>query len=140
LPGLPNCKGREAVKAFERLGYDVSKQTGSHVRMKCPEGATRYGEDGMHIVRAGEFRRAVRWRLDVGSKGCEFVSLINSSAGNIPEEENREGDEKDSTNSQTHTRSGPTPEQERQIRKLVEQGMSEKWAREEVLGKGSAAS
>ena len=36
MPGLPNCKGREAVKAFERLGYGVSKQTGSHVRMKCP--------------------------------------------------------------------------------------------------------
>jgi predicted RNA binding protein YcfA (HicA-like mRNA interferase family) len=36
LPGLPNCKGREAVRAFENLGYTVSRQNGSHVRMQCP--------------------------------------------------------------------------------------------------------
>jgi hypothetical protein len=63
----------------------------------------------MHIVRAGEFRRAVRWKLDIGPKECEFVSLvslIDPSAGNISEEKNMEGAEKDSTNSQTHTPGG----------------------------------
>jgi hypothetical protein len=84
----------------------ILKLTPGRIRQMLRAG-TRYGEDGMHIVRAGEFRRAVRWKLEIGSKECEFVSLvslINPSAGNIWEEENPEEPEIDSTNSQTHTR------------------------------------
>jgi predicted RNA binding protein YcfA (HicA-like mRNA interferase family) len=33
---LPRVSGNEAVKAFKRLGYEVVRQHGSHVRMKCP--------------------------------------------------------------------------------------------------------
>ncbi len=29
MPGLPNCTGKEAVRALERLGYE-------RVRLKCP--------------------------------------------------------------------------------------------------------
>ncbi len=36
MPGLPNCTGREAVRAFVRLGYRVVRQDGAHVRLKCP--------------------------------------------------------------------------------------------------------
>jgi predicted RNA binding protein YcfA (HicA-like mRNA interferase family) len=36
VPGLPNCTGREAVRALERLGYTIVRQSGSHVRLKCP--------------------------------------------------------------------------------------------------------
>jgi predicted RNA binding protein YcfA (HicA-like mRNA interferase family) len=36
VSGLPNCTGREAVRALERLGYTVARQTGSHVRLKYP--------------------------------------------------------------------------------------------------------
>jgi predicted RNA binding protein YcfA (HicA-like mRNA interferase family) len=36
LAGLPVCSGKEAVRAFERLGYEVARQRGSHVRMLCP--------------------------------------------------------------------------------------------------------
>lgn len=36
MPGLPNCSGREAVRTFERLGYTIVRQSGSHVRLKCP--------------------------------------------------------------------------------------------------------
>ncbi len=32
---LPNCNGKEAVRAFERLGYRIVRQDGSHVRLKC---------------------------------------------------------------------------------------------------------
>ena len=32
---LPVCSGTQAVKAFERLGYERSRQSGSHVRMLC---------------------------------------------------------------------------------------------------------
>ncbi len=36
MPGLPNCTGKEAVRALKRLGYEVIRQNGSHVRLKCP--------------------------------------------------------------------------------------------------------
>lgn len=36
MPELPNCTGKEAVKALERLGYRVVRQSGSHVRLKYP--------------------------------------------------------------------------------------------------------
>jgi predicted RNA binding protein YcfA (HicA-like mRNA interferase family) len=32
---LPFCSGKEAVRAFERLGYQRSRQRGSHVWMKA---------------------------------------------------------------------------------------------------------
>jgi predicted RNA binding protein YcfA (HicA-like mRNA interferase family) len=35
LAKLPSVSGREAIRAFERLGYETVRQTGSHVRMKC---------------------------------------------------------------------------------------------------------
>lgn len=36
MPELPNCTGKEAVRALERLGYRVVRQSGSHVRLKYP--------------------------------------------------------------------------------------------------------
>ena len=99
LPGdLAEAFGKSAGSFSRRLGTALAKRAG-----------TRYGDDGMHIVRAGEFRRAARWKLELGSAECEFVSLVSlydPSAGNIPEEKIQGGAETDSTNSQTHTDSG----------------------------------
>jgi predicted RNA binding protein YcfA (HicA-like mRNA interferase family) len=36
VPELPNCTGKEAVRALERLGYRVVRQSGSHARLKSP--------------------------------------------------------------------------------------------------------
>lgn len=36
MPDLPNCTGKEAVRALERLGYESVRQSGSHVRLKHP--------------------------------------------------------------------------------------------------------
>ena len=33
-PKLPAVSGREAVKAFERIGYHVVRQRGSHIRLR----------------------------------------------------------------------------------------------------------
>jgi hypothetical protein len=96
LPGdLAEAFDKSAGSFARKLGTALAKRAG-----------TRYGEDGMHIVRAGEFRRAVRWKLELGSTGCEFVSLVslfNPSAGNIQKENNLGEAETNSTNSQTHT-------------------------------------
>ncbi len=37
MPKLPVVSGREAICAFEKLGYYKVRQEGSHVRMKCDE-------------------------------------------------------------------------------------------------------
>jgi hypothetical protein len=129
LPGdLAEAFDKSAGSFSRKLGTALAKHTG-----------TRYGEDGLHIVRAGEFRRAVRWKLELGPTECEFVSLVslyNPSAGKKREEKRVAGAEKDSTNSQTHTIASVSEAQHREIQKLIRQGMSEEVAREEVLGKG----
>jgi len=76
----------DLAEAFDKSTGSFSRKLGTALAKRA---GTRYGEDGMHIVRAGEFRRAVRWKLDIGVKECEFVSLvslIDPSAGNVSEE------------------------------------------------------
>lgn len=36
MPELPVVSGKEAVRAFEKLGYEQARQKGSHVFMRCP--------------------------------------------------------------------------------------------------------
>ncbi len=93
----------DLAEAFDKSAGSFSRRLGSALAKRA---GTRYGEDGMHIVRAGEFRRAIRWKLELSSTECEFVSLVslyNPSAGNITEEKIQGGAETNSTNSQTHT-------------------------------------
>ncbi|HEY4721753.1 MAG TPA: type II toxin-antitoxin system HicA family toxin, partial [Anaerolineae bacterium] len=33
---LPTCSGREAVRAFEKLGYQFDHQTSSHIILRHP--------------------------------------------------------------------------------------------------------
>jgi hypothetical protein len=131
----------DLAEAFDKSAGGFSRKLGTALAKRA---GTRYGEDGMHITRAGEFRRAVRWKLELSSTECEFVSLVSlydPSAGKGRRVKNTGGGEKDSTNSQTHTGgitdvSEVADDQERRIRKLVHEGTSERLAREEVLGKG----
>ena len=39
--GLPVLSGREAIRVFERLGYTVVRQRGSHVRMRHATDSSR---------------------------------------------------------------------------------------------------
>ena len=92
----------DLAEAFDRRTGSFSRKLGNALAKRA---GTRYGEDGLHIVRAGEFRRAVRWKLESGASECEFVSLVsllNPSAGNIPEGKNTGETETNSNNSQTH--------------------------------------
>jgi len=36
MPSLPVCSGREAVRAFERAGWSIRRQTGSHIVLAKP--------------------------------------------------------------------------------------------------------
>jgi predicted RNA binding protein YcfA (HicA-like mRNA interferase family) len=35
VPGLPVVSGKDLVKVLTNLGYQIMRQKGSHVRMKC---------------------------------------------------------------------------------------------------------
>jgi hypothetical protein len=72
-PDLAEAFDKSKGSFSRRLGNALSKRSG-----------TRYGEDALRVVKAGELRRAVRWKLDKGSSECEFVSFVslyNPSAG-----------------------------------------------------------
>jgi hypothetical protein len=108
-PDLAEAFDKSKGSFSRRLGNALSKRAG-----------TRYGEDALHVVRAGELRRAVRWQLQKGPTECEFVSLVslyNPSAGNFRAEDNMGEGETNSTNSQTHTHIGASPDQ---LAKLLE--------------------
>jgi hypothetical protein len=107
----------DLAEAFDKSSGSFSRKLGTALARRA---GTRFGEDGLHIVRAGEFRRAVRWKLELGSTECEFVSLVslyNPSAGKIRGEKNTERAETNSTNSQTHTPAGNAPAE---LAKLLE--------------------
>jgi len=93
----------DLAEAFDKSSGGFSRKLGTALAKRA---GTRYGDDGMHILRAGEFRRAIRWKLELSSTECEFVSLVSlydPSARKDKERKKGEGAEKDSTNSQTHT-------------------------------------
>ncbi|MFA5003627.1 MAG: type II toxin-antitoxin system HicA family toxin [Methanolinea sp.] len=46
MSGLPVVKGKDLLKVLSRLGYQVVRQRGSHVRLKCP---TPTGEHAITI-------------------------------------------------------------------------------------------
>jgi hypothetical protein len=104
-PDLAEALDKSKGSFSRRLGNALSKRSG-----------TRYGEDALRVVKAGELRRAVRWKLEKGSSVCEFVSFVslynpsagkNSGENGRPEAKNSsEGPETNSPNSQTHTTAG----------------------------------
>jgi hypothetical protein len=108
--GLREALPPDLAEAFDKSEASFSRRLGNALSKRA---GTRYGEDALHVVRAGELRRAVRWQLQKGPSECEFVSFVslyNPSAGNFqeqnkPKEEEKksEGAETNSTNSQTHT-------------------------------------
>ena len=40
-PALPVVSGADAIRAFARIGYEVSRQKGSHVRLIHPDKRSR---------------------------------------------------------------------------------------------------
>jgi predicted RNA binding protein YcfA (HicA-like mRNA interferase family) len=69
---LPVVSGKQAIRAFQRLGYEQVRQTGDHVRMKCA------GRSPVTIplhdpVKRGLLRGAIR---DSGYTVEEFVNAL----------------------------------------------------------------
>jgi predicted RNA binding protein YcfA (HicA-like mRNA interferase family) len=73
MPELPRISGREAVRAFERLGFQQVRQRGSHVVL-------RRGQRGCVIpvhgsLAVGTLRSAIR---QAGITVDEFVDAHNA--------------------------------------------------------------
>jgi hypothetical protein len=100
----------DLVEAFDKSKGSFSRRLGNALSKRA---GTRYGEDALRVVKAGELRRAVRWQLEKGSSECEFVSFVslynpsadkNSATNGWTKGKNRSaGPETNSPNSQTHT-------------------------------------
>ncbi|MBU0694695.1 MAG: type II toxin-antitoxin system HicA family toxin [Candidatus Omnitrophica bacterium] len=41
MPKLPLISAKEAIKAFEKLNYQIIRQRGSHIRMRNPNDQTK---------------------------------------------------------------------------------------------------
>lgn len=69
---FPVVSGKEAVRAFERLGYRRIRQKGSHVHMKC-EGRSRITVPLNDPVAKGTLASIVR---DAGFTTEEFKAAL----------------------------------------------------------------
>jgi hypothetical protein len=149
LPGdLAEALDKGKGSFTRKLGNALAKRAG-----------TRYGEEGLHIAEAGEFRRAKLWSVRDSSGECEFVSFVSlynpsvsnfssgesDSGGSDRQKQSDGGPETNSTNSQTHTEQGKTSdtkktsrwlteEEARQVQKLISEGMKPAFARAVVIG------
>ena len=107
LPGdLSEARDKGEGSFTRRLGKAIAKRAG-----------TRYGDNGLHIMEAGEVRRAKLWSVHDSSGGCEFVSFVSlynpGASKNVCNEHTQaepkrpytaSGEpETNSPNSQTHT-------------------------------------
>ncbi len=71
---LPVISGRDAVRAFERIGYQVSHQTGSHIIMRHESPPHRHLSVPDHRELAkGTLRGLIR---DAGLTVEEFMGLL----------------------------------------------------------------
>ena len=69
---LPFCGGADAVRAFQKIGYEVDHQTGSHLILRHPSGrrltVPNHGE-----LAKGTLRALIR---DAGVTKEQFAELL----------------------------------------------------------------
>ena len=71
---LPRVKGREIVRALQRVGFDVDRTRGSHVFLKHPDGrATAIPVHSGETLGAGLLRAILR---DVEMSVDELAELL----------------------------------------------------------------
>lgn len=74
MPQLPVVSGAQAVKAFERVGYEISHQTGSHMTLRLNTPPHRHLSIPNHKeLGKGLLRGPIR---DAGLTVEEFINLL----------------------------------------------------------------
>jgi predicted RNA binding protein YcfA (HicA-like mRNA interferase family) len=71
---LPVCSGQDAIRAFQKLGYQVDHQTGSHIILRHPQ-MRRLTVPNHRELAKGTLRALIR---EAGLTKEEFVTLISS--------------------------------------------------------------
>ncbi len=73
---LPVISGADAVRAFEKIGYQVSRQRGSHIRLRDESNPNHYPltVPNHDELKPGLLRRLIR---DAGLSVDEFVQLLD---------------------------------------------------------------
>ena len=73
MPRLPVISGREAVRAFERAGWKVSRQEGSHIILTKTKMRVTLSVPDHQVVKRGTLRSLIR---KSGLTVQEFLSLV----------------------------------------------------------------
>ncbi len=68
---LPVCSGQDAIRAFQKLGYQVDHQTGSHIILRHPQ-MRRLTVPNHRELAKGTLRALIR---EAGITKEEFASL-----------------------------------------------------------------
>jgi predicted RNA binding protein YcfA (HicA-like mRNA interferase family) len=69
---LPVCSGQDAVRAFQKLGYQLDHQTGSHLILRHPQ-MRRLTVPNHRELAKGTLRALIR---EAGLTKEEFVNLL----------------------------------------------------------------
>jgi len=69
---LPVCSGQDAIRAFEKVGYEVDHQTGSHMILRHPQ-MRRLTVPNHRELAKGTLRTLIR---QAGLTKEEFLSLL----------------------------------------------------------------
>lgn len=73
MPPLPVVSGRAAVAAFERAGWRLARQSGSHIILTKPGVAGNLSVPDHHTLRRGTLRTLIR---QAGLTVAEFADLL----------------------------------------------------------------
>lgn len=76
---LPVISGQEAIRAFQRLGYEVVRQRGSHIRLRHPNDPARQplSVPDHKTLKPGLLRRLIR---DAQIEVDEFRRLLGGGS------------------------------------------------------------
>jgi predicted RNA binding protein YcfA (HicA-like mRNA interferase family) len=69
---LPVCSGQDAIRAFQKLGYQLDHQTGSHIILRHPQ-MRRLTVPNHRELAKGTLRSLIR---EAGLTKEEFVNLL----------------------------------------------------------------
>jgi predicted RNA binding protein YcfA (HicA-like mRNA interferase family) len=69
---LPVCSGQDAIRAFQKLGYQVDHQTGSHIILRHPQ-MRRLTVPNHRELAKGTLRALIR---EAGLTKEEFVQFL----------------------------------------------------------------
>ena len=73
MPKVPRISGREAVRAFQRAGWTVARQTGSHVILRKADAAFRLSIPMHDLVGVGLLRDQI---ARAGLTVEEFIGFL----------------------------------------------------------------